>query len=144
MKQIFSFAVLYSLIFITRSGGWHRDAFLLSCFCSLLLLVACKDSGYKTREGIEVDLTALDHNVESTIGLDSLTYIPLETTDESLLESISKVIFKNNKFYVLDSHQGNQGLFVFSETGEFLRKVSGPGAGPGEYNKVMIKTDDQK
>lgn len=115
----------------------YKGALFLTYFFSLLLITACSSSGYDTHGGVEIDLIALDRHVESNIRLDSLTYIPLETTGESLLESISKIIFKNQKFYILDNQQGNNGLFVFSETGKFLRKVSGPGAGPGEYTKLM-------
>jgi hypothetical protein len=63
----------------------------------------------------------------------SVQLIPLETTDESLIKNITKVIFYDNLYYVKDIYEG---LFVFDTTGHFIRKIGSKGSGPGEYGYI--------
>jgi hypothetical protein len=60
-----------------------------------------------------------------------IEYVPLETTDESLISSVSKVITHQNYIIVLDKKI--QADFVFDRSGKFIRKIGAVGNGPGEY-----------
>jgi hypothetical protein len=64
--------------------------------------------------------------------VDSVLYVPLETTDESLIGEITQVEYFDGKYFVLDGNQA-QALFVFDSTGRYLWKISRIGGGPGEY-----------
>jgi len=61
----------------------------------------------------------------------SVDVIKLETNNDCLIESISDVVFYNNRFYILDIRQ--QGLFCFDATGKFIYKIFRKGQGPEEY-----------
>ena len=57
--------------------------------------------------------------------------IPLETTKESLIKEISKLVFYDNKYYILDYPLSK--IFVFDEMGKFLFNIDNRGNGPNEY-----------
>ena len=59
-------------------------------------------------------------------------YIPLETTDDCLIGTASKVLIKNERIYVADFHMA-MAIFIFDMTGKFLFKIDKRGQGPGEY-----------
>ena len=59
----------------------------------------------------------------------SLEYIPLETTDECLID-------RNPSFYVLDDYiivSTSQQCFLFNRNGKFIREIGRVGRGPDEY-----------
>lgn len=61
--------------------------------------------------------------------------VPLETTNESQMNSIKDIKFSDNFIFVHDS--GHQGIFVFAiNSGKFLRHINLQGAGPGEYSRI--------
>lgn len=60
-----------------------------------------------------------------------MSFIPLQTTDESIIGKISKIHYRGNKFYILDSQQ--KVIFIFDEQGNFLSKIDNKGKGPCEY-----------
>lgn len=57
--------------------------------------------------------------------------IPLETTSESLIREISKMVVFLNRLYVWDYTLAT--IFVFDESGHYLYKLAKKGHGPGEY-----------
>lgn len=63
-----------------------------------------------------------------------IMFIPLETTDESLLDNIIKILITDSHIYVMDGLQGG-GLVVFSSEGKFVRRISN-GSGPGELVRL--------
>lgn len=66
-------------------------------------------------------------------------YIPLETDSNCLIGSVDLIRYKNQKIYVLDKTITHS-LFVFTENGDFLFKISEQGGGPGEY--IMLNGFD--
>ena len=75
-----------------------------------------------------------DKDVIETLSADSIfstvKYIPLETNQEVLINTIDKVII-SNFIYILDTRQNE--LFIFDLSGKFLKKLNHTGNGPGEY-----------
>jgi hypothetical protein len=63
---------------------------------------------------------------------DSISLIKLETTKESLIGNIDKLISYNNFYFILDMAQ-SKAVFEFDNKGKFLRKIGQKGKGPGEY-----------
>lgn len=59
-------------------------------------------------------------------------YLSLEQTDNSLIGSIDKVLYRNKRFYIFDK-SANMGILVFNEKGKFIKALHRLGEGPGEY-----------
>ena len=58
-------------------------------------------------------------------------YIPLETTDESLVGSVDKIMYHGGLFYLFDRTQLR--VLMFDEEGRHVRTLFRIGQGPGEY-----------
>jgi hypothetical protein len=56
--------------------------------------------------------------------------VPLETSEDALLQNYWKVIGYDDNYYVQDR---SNGLYVFNMRGEYLYKIGNHGNGPGEY-----------
>lgn len=77
--------------------------------------------------------------------IDSCSFIPLETTDASLLGNINQIEFCDGKFYIFDGKEDK--LKVFSSTGKFLFDIGIRGDAPEEYlsiNSFFINREDKK
>ena len=60
--------------------------------------------------------------------------VPLETTDESLIdEDINKIRKKDHKYFI---SYDRKALVVFDRQGKFLFKIHKIGGGPGEYKRL--------
>lgn len=62
-----------------------------------------------------------------------LVYVPLQTTENSLIKSITKIVTCGNKIYI---RNGYTDILCFDKEGKFLYKLNKPGRGPGEYNFI--------
>lgn len=65
---------------------------------------------------------------------DTVEYIPLETTKESLIKGI-KDLWMNDSIILVSCWQN--GLQLFRRDGQFLRKIGKKGKGPGEYLSIF-------
>jgi len=85
------------------------------------------------QETITVDLQKSNkvsiHDVFSKIEL-----IPIETNKDILIESVSKLIYKDGLFYILDKNQ--KCIFIINQEGRLVRKLDKVGKGPGEYGDI--------
>lgn len=72
------------------------------------------------REAIETDIDVIT---------DSIAYIPLETSDECLLDNILSAKRDGGCYFVQDG----KGLYAFDGTGRFLNEIGRRGNGPEEY-----------
>lgn len=100
---------------------------------SLLCVTACQFH----KANVEDNSIMIDWDNASISGfnIENVEYIPLETTDSSLLGSVDKILFRNNCFYVLDKMSG--GIYVFDRRGNFISSVMKHGEGPDEYIELM-------
>lgn len=64
----------------------------------------------------------------------TLKFIPLETTQEAQVGYISCISQTKDRIYVVSANPDN--VFVFSKEGKFIKKISNPGRGPGEFFSV--------
>lgn len=106
--------------------------------CIGLLLTACgnnnsMNSGELPVINIEAALQSPQEMSVSDFG-DKITYVPLETLDESLVKlgSTSKMIVTDE--YILVGELSAPLLCFDRATGKFLRKIGSVGQGPGEYS----------
>jgi hypothetical protein len=62
-----------------------------------------------------------------------LEYIPFQTTDNSLVKSITKIVTRDNNIYIKNSFDE---ILCFDKKGNFLYKLNKTGRGPGEYTFI--------
>ena len=78
---------------------------------------------------------ALDNRKSNTKSLidfiDSVKYIPLETTPECNIEEIKKIISYNGNFYIWDYNA----ILKFNSNGKFICQIGKMGRGPKEYGR---------
>jgi hypothetical protein len=90
----------------------------------------------KTQTGDNVISVDLD-NPEKTSLFDyfrSIELIPLETSPDVLVQGLTKIVFHQDRYYVLDKPQCI--IFVFDKTGKFIFKIDKKGQGTGEYSFI--------
>lgn len=81
---------------------------------------------------VELNISNIFFNKNSDYSsiIDSIEVIKLETNANSLIGSIRKIEFQNEKFYVSDD---SQVLLIFDNNGHYCNKLNKRGKGPGEY-----------
>lgn len=81
----------------------------------------------------------LDKDVQKTIKyssfVDSISYIPLETTDSCLIGHVKDIQIADSFIFVLDKKQPI--IFIFDRYGHYLSKIDRRGQGPGEYGWIV-------
>lgn len=71
-------------------------------------------------------------------------FIPLETTDESMIGSVSDVKIVDNKIFISDIYKSNA-IFVFDINGKFITKIGTIGNAPHQYvNLFGFDIDKEK
>ena len=109
-----------------------KNIFYLFCFFFLCACMEHKQENHAPSALTAIDLRILDKNrlADEDI-LNSLHIVPLETTDECLIQpDIQQIEVYDNKFYLLDRQEK---LFVFDSNGKFLHSIGRKGPGPEEY-----------
>jgi hypothetical protein len=110
----------------------------------VLLLLIAVFSCTKQKNGVSLDdetiiahtdLKDSNQSMSWSEFVDSVSFIKLETTDESLINKISQVYFCDSLIFINDIRSSK--IFVFYNDGKFRNKISKLGQGPGEY----LKTD---
>ena len=102
---------------------------LLFLFC----LISCTNNIQDQANSITVDLEKkTDTSVFDLI--DSITVVPLFTSDSCLISAIHQIEKHNDTLYVYDLQQSS--LFCFNMNGEYLFKISDKGNGPEEYQYI--------
>jgi len=114
----------------------------------ILLQFSCAKEKALNSEGAEaIDIVLSSENqAEMSDHLRIEKALKLETTEESLIGNIDKIIKKKDRIYILDRLVA-KALFVFDTEGTFLFKISNIGKGPGEFlspNDFFIDTDGIK
>lgn len=114
---------------------------LILIISSIFLFHACNSKPDTEIETIVVDATNTDMKA-STAAFQSFHYVILETTPESLLPDISKVLVNKDRIYVLPMQDSR--VFIFSKAGKFIHSLQ-KGQGPGEVLFVsdMDIVDDE-
>ena len=104
----------------------------------VLFICACterKEANQNHSDLTAIDLRLLDDNclTDEDI-LNAINVIPLETTDDCLIQpDIQQMEVFDGKFYILDRQEK---LFVFDRNGKFLHYIGRKGPGPEEYIAV--------
>ena len=115
-------------------------------FCLVLSLSSISENNAqraKIYPPYYIDIKKNINNIEvinlSTIGKE-LTFIPLETKPECLIQNIKKVLFSNSYIFISEFSK----LLQFDRNGKFIRLIGSTGSGPGEYLSVGDFCFDEK
>ncbi|WP_147679230.1 6-bladed beta-propeller [Algibacter pacificus] len=77
--------------------------------------------------------------------ISEIKFIPLETSEKSLLDDIMKVIVTDSCIYIYDDYKAG-GVVIFNKKGKFIKRIDN-GKGPGElfrlYDIDFDNTNDQ-
>ena len=95
----------------------------------LIILFSCSEN--KRGNSIELDLSKSSNRTEYRELFDSVANIILETEEECLIGNIDQILRDDTLLFILDKHQKN--IFIFSDSGKFIRKIDQIGKGEGEY-----------
>ncbi len=93
-------------------------------------LLSCANNNTDETQGLPVNLEQQDEVSVFDI-FESIDVVPLETNAQSLIARMDKIIYFNDKYYVLDGRQ--QVIVCFDSAGKFLFKIARKGQGPEEY-----------
>lgn len=112
----------------------------------LLLFVACQKDKPRTNAKYEIDISkGFENGIFKDLFINN-RYIQLETTEESLFGTITKIYISKNRIYILDQVK-TRGVFVFDKNGNFINKISRIGNGPGEYGIItdfLVQENEKK
>jgi hypothetical protein len=101
-------------------------------FLVALAFAGCRSASQQADGVMVVDVDPRSTDVlKMETFVDSVRFLPLQTTDESLIRHIGRVFFVDGEWIVAD-YSGRQ-IFFFDSEGRFNRKISRQGRGPGEY-----------
>ena len=101
---------------------------------NLCLLFSCGLSQNENEEHVYVINVDEAEKKGFSSMFDSVAYIPLETTDECEIGRISRVLYHNGKYIVVDELTNT--VFIFTEDGRYYSKIQAAGNGPGEYAQM--------
>ena len=115
----------------------------------MCVFLSCEDRTHKTvylnnpeREKIVVAPSAKDEAILYSQLFSAVEYIPLETTDESLLAEISRLdILDDGRILVFDGNK--ESVCLFGKDGEFLWKIGDRGNAYNEYSSIKDATYDR-
>lgn len=108
------------------------------CLLSLLL-TGCsyeKKNHSPAITEIELDLMAAENKLKLSEFVDSIAYIPLETSNLSLFGDVDRLIVTERGEYLIADKEMTNALYLFDYTGRFLRKIGNKGQGPEEYINI--------
>ena len=70
----------------------------------------------------------------------TISFIPLETNDTCLLGTVSRIIYKNDNYYI----KSNNRIYLFDDKGDIVRIINRHGVGPEEYNYFWMMAVSDK
>lgn len=116
-----------------------KITFLISLLT--LLLGACVDDNVHEKQAeqvwrldIEESDTLLRHNIEF------MEYLPLESSENSMLFNVDKLILRDDMFYLADFHSNK--IVVYDREGALKYVLDKRGEGPQEYLEIKNFTVD--
>ena len=83
---------------------------------------------------IEIDPKTAETGYLSDIA-DSVQFVPLETTQKSLIGNVEKILVNGDQVFIMDTKL-SKAVFVFDLNGRFRYKIDKAGKGVGEYSKL--------
>jgi hypothetical protein len=95
--------------------------------------LSCADNkSYQDFSGTTVEIVNPSDDFISFIA--DYDTIRLETTDDALIDEIAKMRIMNGRFFMLNMKFNK--VFIFTQDGKFIHKISDRGQGPNEYFRI--------
>ena len=113
--------------------------FIAVTLVASLCFSSCKDNTVNTDNLLIWDFDMAVKNAQ-TIPLSryakDLRYIPLETSNSSLIGRIAQVENVDDKIFIRTTIPGKEEVIVFSPDGKYIKTLNKFGRGPGEYIRL--------
>ena len=117
---------------------------LLRLMAAMMVLTGC-GSKQSAGELPEIDLTAKTFSSDK-VGIadeiESIEYIPLELTDESLIANVLDACVSDEYIFIYSTRQ--ESVLQFDRKGKFVRPIAKTGNGPGEVAQIISLTIDEE
>lgn len=111
-----------------------------------LLLAICTGCASDKKKSNEPEYTLSLNETKSalvdTAFFQSVTVIPLEANDSSLIRSVDRIYKMDGVYYLFDHSLCK--VFMYNERGNYLGQISDIGNGPGEYVQISDMAIDRK
>ena len=107
---------------------------LLSAGCSREVVKMAESAFIHNPDSVIISVQPEKDPVELSSLIDSVRYVILELTDESIVGNIDKLVIFEDRIYILDKLTSS--VFIFDMDGKYLSKISKIGNGPGEYSRL--------
>jgi hypothetical protein len=121
-----------------------RDAVFL-VVVGLMTVTGCgernKSNCTEFLQRIVVEAKPTDFTLSQVI--DSISFVALETNQNALIGSITKLLVTDSNIYILDNKM-TESILVFNLDGQFLLNIGHQGKGPGEFIDVEDMCVDNK
>lgn len=109
---------------------------------STIIFVSCGVKSKQSKsEEFSIDISTAEKS-SFVSHLDQIAFIPLETTDSSIIGRIQLIKIVGNNIYIADSK--TQRVLIFSNQGKFLNSINKIGQGPKEYIRITDMYVDNK
>ena len=127
---------------------------LFACLLLVVLLVSCKERQvvHDAQHHVILNVPSLDIRsiserdiIQIETFANSVSHIKLETTDESLIGQISKILFFDSLLIIQDRQ--THSVLVFDRNGKFINTIGKRGQGPGEFaslRRVLLDADSRQ
>lgn len=74
--------------------------------------------------------------------VENYRFIPLETSGKCLIKEITKIVFADNRIFILD--RPNKNALIFDGKGTFVNTLGREGRGPGEHLDIWDMSYDEE
>ncbi len=109
--------------------------FLIIIFFTTSILNCSIDKKTTSNKKIEIKVNLnKQKKIKLSSFVDSIAYVPLETTENCLIGNIDKIRILNYLIFILDKRQNK--IFIFNTSGNFQYSICHIGRGPGEYLSI--------
>ena len=113
-------------------------------FCMFSIFISCNNNEVSFKSLIEnknlikLSINSISDNpsIEIDSLIDSIYYIKPQVSDNSLIGEYSKILFEDNKVFILENSKTNKAVYAFAMDGKFLFNINARGDGPGEYVSI--------
>ena len=141
---MYKYLILIPILIFTGCGNRQENNRYTQAQIESLQLNNTKVLKANTDSLITIDLNPFlkqkHFNFDSLV--EEMKLIPLETTDESLLDDFRKVVITPSHIYIHDDFKGG-GIVIFDKEGDFIKRISN-GRGPGELVRLYDIDFDEK
>lgn len=114
---------------------------ILCLLIAALVMTSCKQSNQPAGLPAMQLKTSETGTIRISDEIQSIEYVPLELTDESLIAELLDLCVTNEYIFILSTRQN--GILQFDRKGHFVRRMALTGNGPGETGAIVSISADE-